>query len=130
MRFRPVLSSLLVAAYLPACTGYQSTAQPLAELTAPPTPVKQVRVTLADGTSVQVTSPHVVADTLRGTEGYQRESGAPVAIPVSRITAVETVPSSNMSGGAKVAIGAAVIGLGALVVVWAQSLGDCGWMCD
>ena len=118
MRFRPVVSAILLAAYLPACASYQATNQPLTELTAPPTPVKQARVTLADGTKVQVTSPQVVADTLRGTEGYQRESGAPVAIPLSSITSVEIVKSSKrLSTGAAIAIAAVVAAGVALLVV-------------
>ena len=69
MRFRRIVSLLLLAAYLPACAHYQPTAQPLSELTAPPDPVRQVRVTLANGTRIQVTSPRVDSDTLRGSQG-------------------------------------------------------------
>lgn len=110
MRYRPIVSALLLAAYLPACAGYQQTTQPLAELTAPPKPVRQVRVTLANGSRVQVTSPHVEGDTLRGTAGLYRESGAPVAIPLASITGVEIVPRSTMSTGTSAAVMVAAVG--------------------
>ena len=130
MRFRQAMSVLLLAAYLPACASYQETAQPLAELTAPPAPTRQARVTLASGSRVQVTNPRVDGDTLRGTEGLMRTSGPPVAIPLAAITKVEVVPPSTTSGGTRVAVAAAAVGLVALVVIWAEKLGDCGWMCD
>jgi hypothetical protein len=130
MPYRRVVSILLLAAYVPACAHYQETAQPLAELTAPPAPVPQARVTLSSGSRVQVTNPRVDGDTLRGTEGLMRTSGPPVAIPLAAITKVEVVPPSTMSGGTRVAVAAAAVGLVALAVIWAEKLGDCGWMCD
>lgn len=125
MRFRRVVSLLLLAAYLPACAHYQPTAQPLAELTAPPDPVRQVRVTLTNGTRVQVTSPRVESDTLRGTEGYSRTSGPPVAIPLTAITKVEMVqPPKKLSTGAAIAIAVVTAGVVALLVVGAQELDE------
>ena len=118
MSIRRVVSLLLVAAYLPACAHYQPTARPLAELTAPPDPVQQVRVTLTNGTRIQVTSPRVESDTLRGTEGYSRTSGPPVAIPLAAITKVEMVqPAKKLSTGAAIAIVVVTAGLVALLVV-------------
>lgn len=118
MSFRRALATLLLAAYLPACAHYQPTAQPLGELTAPPDPVKQVRVTLTSGTRIQVTSPRVESDTLRGTEGLARTSGPPVAIPLSAITKVEMVqPAKKLSTGAAIAIVTVTAGLVALLVV-------------
>ena len=118
MRFCRIVSLLLLAAYLPACAHYQPTAQPLSELTAPPNPVRQVRVTLANGTRIQVTSPRVDSDTLRGTEGYSRTSGPPVAIPLAAITKVEMVqPAKKLSTGAAIAIVVVTAGLVALIVV-------------
>jgi hypothetical protein len=118
MRLRRVVSIVLLAAYLPACTHYQPTAQPLAELAAPPDPVRQVRVTLTSGARIQVTSPRVESDTLRGTEGYSRTSGPPVAIPLSAITKVEMVqPAKKLSTGAAIAIVVGTAGIVALLVV-------------
>jgi len=118
MRFRRVVSAVLLAAYLPACAHYQPTAQPLAELTAPPNPVRQVRVTLTGGARIQVTSPRVESDTLRGTEGLSRTSGPPVAIPLSAITKVEMVrPAKKLSTGAAIAIAAVTVGIVAVLVV-------------
>ena len=124
MRHRRLVTSLLLAAYLPACAGYQASIQPPAELTAPPKPVKQMRVTLTDGSRVQVTSPRVEGDTLRGTEGYQRTSGPAVAIPLANITAVEVVPPSGMSPGAKTALIAGGIAGAILVGVMLSQLDD------
>jgi hypothetical protein len=130
MSIKRFLAMLMLVAYLPACAHYQPTTQPLPELTAPPKPVKQIRVTLTNGSRVQVTNPRVDGDTLRGTEGLMRTSGPPVAIPLAAITKVEVVPPSTTSGGTKVAVAAAAVGLVALAVIWAEKLGDCGWMCD
>ncbi len=130
MRFRRAVSLLLLAAYLPACAHYQPTTQPLAELTAPPDPVQQVRVTLTSGTRIQVTSPRVESDTLRGTEGLSRTSGPPVAIPLSSITKVEIVPpAKKLSTGAALAIVAVTVGIVAVIVVLAES-SDCGYLCE
>ena len=125
MRSRRIVSALLLAVYLTACAHYQPTAQPLSELTAPPNPVRQVRVTLANGTRIQVTSPRVDSDTLRGTEGYSRTSGPPVAIPLAAITKVEMVqPAKKLSTGAAIAIVVVTAGVVALLVVGAQELDD------
>lgn len=130
MSYHRAVAALLLAVYLPACAHYQPTAQPLAELTAPPDPVQQVRVTLTSGTRIQVTSPRVEADTLRGTEGLSRTSGPPVAIPLSSITKVEMVPpAKKLSTGAAIAIVAVTVGFVAVLVVLAES-GDCGYLCD
>jgi hypothetical protein len=130
MSIKRFLAMLMLVAYLPACAHYQPTTQPLPELTAPPKPVKQIRVTLTNGSRVQVTSPHMESDTLRGTEGYARTSGPPVAIPLAEVTAVEVVPPSSMSGGTKMLVAAVAVGLGVLVISWGKKLGDCGWMCE
>ena len=66
MSFRRVVSALMLAAYLPACTSYQATTQPVAEVTAAPTPPKHLRVTTTDGAVVEVDDPRVANDTLYG----------------------------------------------------------------
>jgi hypothetical protein len=125
MRLRRIVTAIVLVAYLPACAHYQPTAQPLSELTAPPDPVQQVRVTLTSGIRIQVTSPRVDSDTLRGTEGYSRTSGPPVAIPLAAITKVEMVqPAKKLSTGAAIAIVMVTAGLVALLVVGAQELDE------
>jgi hypothetical protein len=128
MRSRRVVCCLLLAAYLSACVSYQVTSQPLAELTAPPRPVNQARVTLEDGRRIQVTTPRVDGDTLRGTEGLSRTSGPPVAIPLASITQVEIVPPSNAGYGTRVVAVVAAAGLAALLVWGLSSMSDWGWM--
>jgi len=117
MSFRRVVSLLLLAAYLPACTSFQVTSQPLAQLTAQPTPVEKVRVTTADGAQIDVNSPRVTNDTLYGSmwtaaSGGKQSAGV-VTIPVTDIRTVE-VRKSDGSSTAMLVIGivAAVVLLG------------------
>jgi hypothetical protein len=109
MRFRPVLSAVLLAAYLPACTSFQSTSQPLAELTASPEGVDQVKVVTAGGARVDVWAPWVEADTLRGYHEKPSSGVASFAIPLSDIKAIEV---------RKTDVGPTVIlvGVGALLI--------------
>jgi hypothetical protein len=117
MRFRPVISALLLVAYLPACTSFQATTQPLAELTAPPKPVKSVRVTTIDNRSLELEHPRVAGDTLYGASLTFGARGEPtseaVAIPVAEVRLVEVQrpdDTKSMVGVvAAVAIGAAMI---------------------
>jgi hypothetical protein len=125
---RAMLSAFLLAVWLPGCASYQQTSQPLAELTAPPRPVNQARVTLEDGRRIQVTTPRVDGDTLRGTEGLSRTSGPPVAIPLASITQVEIFPPSNAGYGTRVVAVVAAAGLAALLVWGLSSMSDWGWM--
>jgi hypothetical protein len=77
-----------------------------------------MRVTLVTGSRVQVTTPRVDGDTLRGTEGFSRSSGPPVAIPLASITTVEIVPrSKRLSTGAAIAVAAVLAAGVALLVV-------------
>jgi len=93
MRIRRVLSALLLAAYLPACTSYQATSQPLAQLTAQPKPVEQVRITTIEGAQFEVGSPRVANDTLYGSTWAQGSGSKPsqeaVAVPVASLRTVE-----------------------------------------
>jgi hypothetical protein len=93
MSIRRVVSLLLLAAYLPACTSYQATTQPVAELTATPKPPEHLRVTTNEGVVVEVDGPRVVNDSLFGTTVASGPRGEPatkaVAIPLSGIRTVE-----------------------------------------
>lgn len=125
MSFRRVVSLLLLAAYLPACTGFQATSQPLSELTAPPAPVQQLRVTTKDGKRTTVLSPTVVSDTLRGFAGSRSTDIVVILIPVADIASVEVgKPKDDATSIIVIVIVGAVIG--GLVV--AMCGGD-SWAC-
>ncbi|MEZ4412323.1 MAG: hypothetical protein R2910_05005 [Gemmatimonadales bacterium] len=76
-------------AYLPACTSFQATTQPLPELTAPPKTVKKARITTVTGARIELGYIHVVNDTLYGTSEVPRPEPGPVAIAISDIKTVE-----------------------------------------
>ena len=99
MSFRRVVSLLLLAAYLPACTSYQATTQPVAELTAAPKPPEHLRVTTTDGAQIDVNDPRVANDTLYGstwTTGAGGEQRAGVmTIPLADIRTVEVRKSDG-----------------------------------
>jgi len=124
---RPVALALLVT-WLVGCAHYQPTQRPITELAGPPRPVSQMRVTLANGTRVQVTNPRVDQDTLRGTEGLARTSGPPVAIPLASITGVEvSPPKKHISTGLSVLL---VVGAAVVVALVATADWDCGFFCE
>jgi hypothetical protein len=89
MSFRRVVSALLLVAYLPACTSFQATSQPLPELTAPPKSVKKARITTVTGARIELGYIHVANDTLYGTPEVPRPDGGLVAIALADIKTVE-----------------------------------------
>jgi hypothetical protein len=99
MSFRRAVSALLLAAYLPACTSFQATSQPLTELTAPPKPVDKVRVTTTAGAQLEVDAPRVVNDTLFGSswtaEAGGKQTTEAVALPLADIRTVEVKKSDG-----------------------------------
>ncbi len=101
MRFRPVVSVILLAAYLPACTSYQATTQPLAELTASPKPPEHVRVTTNAGAKFTVDGPRVVNDSLFGTTATVDAKGTPttraVAMPLGELRTIEVRKADGTS---------------------------------
>ena len=122
MRFRPVVSVILLAAYLPACTSYQATTQPLAELTASPKPPEHVRVTTTAGAKFTVDAPRVVNDSLFGTTATVDSKGTPttrtVAMPLSDVRTAEV----QKSDGSKTAI--LLAGVAAIGVLLAVAAGN------
>jgi hypothetical protein len=104
MPFRRAVAALLLAVYLPACTSYRTTTQPVAELTAAPKPPEHIRVTTTAGATVEVNAPRVVNDTLYGstwTAGPKGQLRAGVmTIPIADIRTVEV----RASDGAKTAM--------------------------
>ena len=106
---------LILAAYLPACTSYQATTQPLAELTASPKPPEHVRVTTNAGARFTVDGPRVVNDSLFGTTVAVDSKGAPttraVAMSLAEVRRVE-VQKSDGSTAVLVVVG--IVGVLAL----------------
>lgn len=100
MSFRRTVSLVLLAAYLPACTSYRATTQPLAEVTAAPTAPAHIRVTTTAGAQIEVDSPRVANDTLYGSTwvtgpGGQQRAGI-MTIPISDIRTVEVKKGDGM----------------------------------
>ena len=123
MRMRRIVSTLLLAAYLPACTAYQATQQPLSELTAPPKPVGLVLVKTANGDAIEVRDPRVAGDTLVG-HGTSTVTKLPVEkVPMDQVRGVEV---KRFSAGKTIALVVMTAGVAALVGVMSvnSSLGD------
>jgi len=123
MSIRRVVSALLLATYLPACTSFQATTQPVAELTAPPKSVEKMRVITTKGATVELQYPRVVNDTLYGSPVNADSKAGPVAVPVADIQTIEV----RKSDGGKTAM--LVVGIGAafaLLVVAASNINYMG----
>lgn len=67
MRYTRLIAVVLLAAYLPACATYSVMPDPATTLQAPQTELQGVRVTLRSGEQVDLQSPRVEGDSLRGT---------------------------------------------------------------
>ena len=111
MRMLRTLSALLLAVYMPACSSFHATTQPLAELTAPPKPAQHLRVTREGGEQVYLDAPQVITDSLRGFDA--RSLGEEVAIPVADIRQVEV---QEPSAGKTLGMFGIVVGALALLV--------------
>ena len=125
MRFRPMLSVILLAAYLPACMSYQATTQPLAELTAPPAPVESIRVTTTDGRRLTLASPRVIGDTLKGFRPDADIDPTVVAVPLAQVRSVEIrKKDEGGTAGLSLAVAAVLVVVGAAVMCGPDS-----WIC-
>jgi hypothetical protein len=119
MSYRRAVSILLLAVYLPACTSYHTTTLPVAELTAAPEAPERIRVTTADGATVEVDAPRVANDTLYGstwtTGAGGKQSAGVMTIPIANIRTVEVRKSDGtktllLVGG--IAAGILLLGVG------------------
>lgn len=123
MSIRTFVSAILLLAYLPACTSFQATTQPLSELTAPPKPADKVRITTSDGAQREVDAPRVVNDTLYGTAWETDPSGkpgaVPVALPLSEIRTVEVRKSDGTNTA--ILVGGIVLVVVVAAVAWSNS---------
>jgi len=95
MRYTRFVALVLLAVHLPACTSYQTLADPVADLQASPKPVKKVWVTLQSGAHFQLTSPYVEGDSIRGVSELSRATSVPMAdvvrVEVRTLSAAKTV---------------------------------------
>jgi len=66
LRYLRLAAAIVLAAYIPACTGYTTLANPSEALAASPNQPKQVRVTLKTGERFELAAPVVSGDSLRG----------------------------------------------------------------
>jgi hypothetical protein len=112
MRYTRLAAAILLAAYLPACTGYQVMADPSTGLQASPKPVKEARVTLRTGERFELMSPRVDGDSLRGVP-----AGGPArSVALADVATVEVRKGSTGKTLALVLGVTAVVGLVALVI--------------
>lgn len=120
MRMHRTPVTLLLAAYVSACTSFHATTQPLAELTAPPKPAQHLRVTREGGERVYLDAPQVINDSLRGFDA--RSLGEELAIPVADVRLVEV---QEPSAGKTLGMFGIILGALALLVGAAFVVGCC-----
>lgn len=115
MPFRRVVSALMLAAYLPACTAYHRSDDAMAQVIAVPGSVSSIRVTTQEGKRTEVWSPMVANDSLSGANGAPGQATGRIALPLLAIksTAVRKPDALLTAGAVVLAIG----GAAALVAV-------------
>lgn len=110
MRRRSFASLVLLLAYLPACTSWQATGTPLAELTAPPKASPDLRVTTATHGPMELTGARGIGDSLVGVIAAPGTGRRVVLLPA--ITKVEVrkadAGKTGLLIGVPLAVGAAV----------------------
>ena len=111
MRSTRFVAAILLAAYLSACTSYQVMANPASGLQAPPKPIKEARVTLRNGTVLELNSPKVDGDSVRGT----LDGGAPKSVALADMASLEVKRTD--------AVGTVIFGLGVVVLAGAVVVG-------
>jgi hypothetical protein len=122
MSIRRLVSALLLVTYLPACTSFQATTQPVAELTAPPKSVEKMRVVTTTGATIELEYPRVVNDTLYGGPVTSTTKAGPIAVPVADIQTIEI----RKSDGGKTAM--LVVGIGAVFALLAVAASNINYM--
>jgi hypothetical protein len=122
MSIRRVVSALLFVTYLPACTSFQATTQPVAELTAPPKSVEKMRVITTKGATIELEYPRVVNDTLYGGPVTSATKAGPVAVPVAEIRTIEV----RKSDGGKTAV--LIVGIGAVIALLAVAASNINYI--
>lgn len=110
MRMRRTLATLLLAAYVSACTAYHRSDDAMAQVIAVPGSVSPIRVTTQEGKRIEVWSPKVANDSLYGANGAPGQATGRIALPLSAIKSTAArKPDALLTAGAVVlAIGGAV----------------------
>lgn len=124
MLFRRTISVLPLAAYLPACTAYHQTNEPLVQLTAQPNSAGRVCVTKQNGMQVEVWEPRVASDTLFGTNAAPGKETAGVAIALADIQSIQV---RKFDAGKTVVAVVVIGGVLALVGVVLSDMFDNSW---
>jgi len=100
MRASRVFAAILLL-WMPACTSYQTLADPVAGLQPSPKPVKKVRVTLQGGEQFELDWPDLAGDSLRGVV----RKGSIRSVVLADVTTVEIrVANANKTGFLVVAL--------------------------
>jgi len=66
IRYLRFAAAIVLAAYIPACTGYTTIADPSTALQPSPKPIEKARITLINGEQFEMATPVVSGDSLRG----------------------------------------------------------------
>lgn len=109
------VAALLLLAYLPACTSYQTMTDPVGGLQ--PKSVEKARVTTDSGKRFEIMFPRVNGDSLQGTT----RDGAPVSVAMANVREVEVrAPSDTkvvlLVFGILLLTAGAVIGVLAIII--------------
>ena len=112
-----IIATLLLVVYLPACTSYQTLADPVAGLQPSPKPVQKARVTIDTGKRFEIMSPRLSADSIQGS----LRDGSAVSVPMKAVQEVEVREPNGtktflLTIGVILALGGAAIGIAALIL--------------
>ncbi len=120
MTIRRIIACILLPAYLSACMSWQTQEASPEQVLAEDEPDK-VRVTLTDGSQLEVYQPSVSGDTLTGLR-----EGEQVSIPLASVTQLELREGDT---GKSIAAAGIVVGVGALLVggffIWCAQSEEC-----
>jgi hypothetical protein len=123
MRYARFVAAILLAAYIPACTGYTTLADPAASLSASPKPIGQVRITLKNGKRFELAAPLVAGDSLRGTPA----GGPPMSFALADVAKVEA-QKTDAARTAGLVVGVVLLGgVIAGAIALASQPTTCSW---
>jgi len=118
MRQLRLTATILVAAFLPACSSYRLVADPAQALQASPKPARSARITYRSGEQVVLNSPWVDGDSLRG----GAPQGQTHAVALADVSFVE-VRQSDGTKTSLLVLGIVLATLGAAFGVFAILVG-------
>jgi len=114
--FLPPFSVLLWVG-VPACTSWKEVKPPVEQTLERDRP-SEARVYLADGTVVELTTPRIVSDSLKGVtaEGSRMGEQTRVSVPLTDVNGVEVRKSDALKTTA-LAVGVGVLAVGGIMAV-------------